>query len=331
MPAARRLALAWGVVAKPRNRDVHRTPTPKLGGLAIAGSAYTLIALVLLISPDSLRFVNESVFGIDRNLFGVLLGGLILVVTGMLDDKYDLKPILKLALQTLATLMVVVFGVKIWWIAHPFGGLDIVIGNWTYVLVPLWLLLMINVMNFFDGLDGLTAGLSVISSAALAFLALEPFVDQPATALLAAIVAGAAAGFLPYNWNPAKIFMGDSGSMFLGFMVGVFAIISGAKFATAALVLGIPIFDAVWVVTRRLVSGQSIMKADRKHLHHRFLDAGFSPRASVLILYAIAILFGVIALTTGTEGKVEAIGALLVSMIVLGVVLILAAKRRSVE
>lgn len=328
VPLARRLALAWGVVAQPGGRHVHETPTPKLGGLAVAGSFFLVVIGYLLFAPEQLQFVSETTLGIDQNLLGVLLGGLILVITGVIDDKYDLNPWLKLALQALAALVVVAFGVRIWWIANPLGGLNIVIGNWTYLLVPLWLLLMINVMNWFDGLDGLTPGLSGIASIAIVFLSLAPNVNQPATALLAAILAGAAIGFLPSNWNPARIFLGDSGSMFLGFMVGVFAIISGAKFATAALVLGIPIFDALWVIIRRILAGKSPMQADRKHLHHRFLDAGFSPRTSVLIIYAIAIVFGLIALTSGTETKVAAIGWLLGVMVLLAMLLLLAAKRR---
>ena len=266
--------------------------------------------------------------GIDRNLVGVLLGGFILVITGMVDDHYNLNPWTKLALQTVAVLMVSAFGVRIWWVSNPFGGLDIVIGNWTYLLVPLWLLLMINVMNWFDGLDGLTSGLSSIASIAIVFLSLQPFVSQPATALLAAIVAGAALGFLPFNWHPAKIFLGDTGSMFLGFIIGVFAIISGAKFATAALVLGIPIFDAVWVVSRRWLTGQSLMRGDRLHLHHRFLDAGFSPRTTVLILYSVAAAFGLVALKSSTEGKVTALSWLITFMLLLGITLVIAKQKR---
>ncbi|MBI4185500.1 undecaprenyl/decaprenyl-phosphate alpha-N-acetylglucosaminyl 1-phosphate transferase [Candidatus Berkelbacteria bacterium] len=328
VPAVRWLALAWNVVASPGGRHIHTKPTPKLGGLAVAGSFFVIVIGYLLVAPVQLQFVSQTILGIDQNLFGVLLGGFILVITGVIDDKYDLSPWLKLAFQILATLCVVGFGVRIWWIANPFGGLNIVIGNWTYLLVPLWLLLMINVMNWFDGLDGLSSGLSFIASIAIVFLSLTPPVNQPATALLAAIVAGAALGFLPANWHPARIFLGDSGSMFLGFMVGVFAIISGAKFATAALVLGIPIFDAVWVIARRLLTGRSPMRPDRKHLHHRFLDAGFSAQTSVLILCGLAALFGLIALVSGTEGKVTAIGWLLGIMVILGLLLLIASKRR---
>jgi len=258
-----------------------------------------------------------------------LLRPVLLFITGLYDDKYDLPPLVKLAFQALAALAVVAFGVQIQWLSNPFGGLNIIVGNWTYLLVPIWLLMMINVMNWFDGLDGLTSGLTGIAAVTMVALSLTPYVNQPATALLAAIVAGAALGFLPWNWFPAKIFMGDSGSMVLGFLLGVFAIISGAKFATAALVLGIPILDAVWVVGRRILAGQSPMKADRKHLHHRFLDAGLHPRTAVVTLYLIASVFGLIALRAGTHEKITALGWLLGVMTTIVSALMLNAKRRT--
>ena len=317
VPAVRRFAIKVGAVDQPGGRRVHQSPTPRLGGIAITASILLVIVGTVLLAPDQLHFVDQTVAGVDRNLVGVIVGIIILLATGIWDDLHDLNPWLKLGLQTLAALAVVAFGVQIKWISNPLGGLNIIIGSWTYLLVPLWLLLMMNVMNWFDGLDGLTSGLSVIAAVIIVFLSLEPTVNQPATAWLAAIVAGAALGFLPWNWFPAKIFMGDSGSMVLGFLLGVFAIISGAKFATAALVLGIPILDAVWVIGRRILTGQNPMQADRKHLHHRFLDAGFHPRTAVLTLYAIAAAFGTIALRSGTAGKVHALGWLMGLMVIL--------------
>lgn len=260
---------------------------------------------------------------------GVLLGALVLVATGMYDDLRGLAPWPKLGLQLCAALLVVFFGVQIHWLSNPLGGLDIIIGSWSYLLVPAWLLLTINAMNWSDGVDGLASGISVIASLILLALSLDPSVNQPATAYLAAIVAGAALGFLPYNWHPAKIFLGDSGSLFLGFMIGVFAIISGAKLATAALVLGLPILDAVWVIGRRFLAGQSPMQGDSKHLHHRFLAAGFSVRATVLIFYTIAASFGILALSADTSQKVQALIALVVLVTVGGLVLIRMHQRKA--
>jgi UDP-GlcNAc:undecaprenyl-phosphate GlcNAc-1-phosphate transferase len=330
VPIVRRLALRINAVSQPGGRHIQKNPTPKLGGLAIVMSVFLIIIGVLLTQPSKLQFVDPTIFGIDQNLFGVLLGAIVLAITGIIDDIYDLNPWLKLLLQALAAFCVVAFGVQIHWLSNPFGDNALILGGLTYILVPVWLLLMINTMNWFDGLDGLTSGLSVIASIAMIFLALDPIVNQPATALLAAIVAGATLGFLPYNWHPAKIFLGDTGSMFLGYMLGIFAIISGAKLATAALVLGIPILDAFWVIGRRMLAGQSPMKADRRHLHHRFLNAGFSQQVTVLILYAISALFGMIALSTGTQGKVQALIWLLALALLLAFGLIVLEKRRKV-
>ena len=328
VPLASWLALRLGAIDQPGGRRIHKQPTPRPGGVAITASILLVVLATLVIAPDRLRFVAESFAGIDRNLFGVILGVLILVATGIWDDLRDLNPWFKLALQAAAALTVVAFGVKIQWISNPFGGLNIGIGNWTYLLVPVWLLLMINVMNWFDGLDGLASGLTAIAASVIVFLSVQVTVNQPATAFLAAIVAGASVGFLPWNWFPAKIFMGDSGSMVLGFLLGVFAIISGAKFATAALVLGVPILDAVWVIGRRILTGHSPMKADRKHLHHRFLDAGFHPRTAVILIYAVAAAFGTIALVSGTSGKVAAFGWLIGLMLVIALVLFLRTPRK---
>ncbi|MCA9388560.1 undecaprenyl/decaprenyl-phosphate alpha-N-acetylglucosaminyl 1-phosphate transferase [Candidatus Berkelbacteria bacterium] len=314
-------------LAVPRSRDTHQNALPRLGGLVVFFSFALVILGALVFNPESLKFVEQRVLIFDLNLLGVLLGALILVLVGVYDDVRDLNPLSKLLWQIAAAFLVVAFGVKIFWVTNPFGGI-ITLGNWTYLIVPLWLLLMINVMNWFDGLDGLAGGLSVIASIAIIFLALDPVVDQPATAMLAAILAGSVLGFLPYNWNPAKIFLGDTGSMFLGFMMGVFAIISGAKFATALLVLGIPVLDAIWVIARRALAGQSIMKADKKHLHHRFLEAGFSVRQTVIILYALAGAFGLVALATGTRGKIISIGVLVVVMVIMGSMLVLKARSR---
>ena len=302
---------------------MHKSPTPRLGGIAISLSILLVTFVTLIFAPTRLYFVSETVLGIDKNLLGVIIGVIILLITGIFDDIYDLRPWLKLGLQALAALAVVAFGVKIFWLSNPFGGLNIIVGNWTYLIVPIWLLAMINVMNWFDGLDGLSSGLAAIAATVIVFLSLQPHVNQPATAFLAAIVAGACVGFLPWNWFPAKIFMGDSGSMVLGFLLGVFAIISGGKFATAMLVLGVPILDAVWVVGRRFFTGKSLMQADRLHLHHRFLDAGFHPRTAVILIYLVAASFGTIALISGTAGKMAALGWLVALMVVLALILFL--------
>jgi len=315
---------------QPRDRDVHTKPIPRLGGVVIFIIFWLAVISYQLFYPEKLHFVNEKILGIDKNLLGVFLGSLILVITGIVDDLKNLNPWVKLFWQAIAAVTVVAFGIKILWLANPVGGTNIIINNWTYFLVPIWIILLVNITNWLDGVDGLASGISFITLIVLMFLALTPFVNQPATALLCAILAGAILGFLPFNFNPAKIFLGDSGSMFLGFMIAIAAIISGGKIATTALVLGVPILDAAWVILRRIFSGKSPMKADKFHLHHRFLQAGFSQKQTVIIFYLISALFGIIALQSGIEGKFTAGLWLLAIMVIMGIALIVMRKKNDI-
>jgi len=320
-PFVRRWAIKKKFFDLPSPRKVHGIPIPRLGGVAIFGSFLLIILGYLIFASDKLVFVSEKILGIDKNLFGVLLGAIILIGAGIYDDIKGLTPAKKFIFQILAAIIVAAFGIRIWWITNPFGG-NIVLGAFSPIFVVLWILLMINVVNWLDGLDGLATGVSGIAATVLFFLCLNPTVSQPATALLCIVVAGAALGFLPFNFNPARIFLGDSGSMFLGFMLAVFAIISGGKVATAALVLGIPIFDAIWVILRRLFNKKAPWKADKKHLHHRFLIVGLGQKPAVLLLYFIAIVFGIISLYLGSLGKFWALIFLFGFMILLSLILI---------
>lgn len=322
-PTVRFLAQKYNwAIPKPRPRDVHGRPIPRLGGVVLFVSFWLIVISYWLLAPEKLHFVDEKILGLDKNLLGVFLGSLVLLFIGVLDDLRGVKPWAKLFWQIVAAALVVIFGIKIWWFSNPLGGPNIILGNWTYLFVPLWIILMINVINWLDGLDGLADGISFIALVILGFLSLAPNVNQPATAFLCAILAGSALGFLFFNFNPAKIFLGDSGSMFLGFMIAIAAIISGAKLATAALVLGIPILDALWVIGRRIFTGKSPMMADKLHLHHRFLEAGLSQRQTVLILYALAAGFGIVALQQGTHGKFIAGLWLLGIMVIMGIGLV---------
>jgi UDP-GlcNAc:undecaprenyl-phosphate GlcNAc-1-phosphate transferase len=197
------------------------------------------------------------------------------------------------------------------------------LGNWQFHITPIanlvsliWMVGLANTINFLDGLDGLAAGISGIAAFIIFLLAVGPRVDQPLVALLAIILAGAAFGFLPYNFHPARIFMGDSGALFLGLALAMLAVYSGAKLATAALVLGFPIIDAMWAATRRLARGRSPFRADRMHFHHLLLDAGLSQRQAVLTLYAVAAAFGGVALMVGSFAKLVALIVLIFLMAV---------------
>jgi UDP-GlcNAc:undecaprenyl-phosphate GlcNAc-1-phosphate transferase len=239
--------------------------------------------------------------------------------------------------------MVIASGVGIDFIRNPFGAdiqlntIDIpfkVFGNyihhislWGDLLSVFWIVAMINVINFLDGLDGLAAGVTFIGFITMFILCLRSDVNQVNTAIFCLISAGAVLGFLTQNFNPAKIFMGDSGSMVLGFLLAVMAIISGGKVTTAFLVLGFPILDGLWVVSRRIFSGHSPFTADKKHLHHRLLALGLSQKSTVVIIYILTSLFGAIALLTSTREKMYALIWLLALMIVLAIALVVLEKK----
>lgn len=335
-----RVAKKFGWADFPSPRKVHTSPVPRLGGVAVVLAFLFLTIGYNLISPR-LDFGLHHIFMIDKKLFGALLGVVILLVIGIIDDIKGMKPWQKLIGHFLAAGAVVIFGIGISYIRLP-GGLHLELSSlvypihlfnqtyhfvvWGDLLTIFWIVLMINTMNFLDGLDGLATGVSVIASVAIFFLSLS--LGQPAAALLAIIFAGSVFGFLPWNFNPAKIFMGDSGSMFLGFMLGVLAVISGGKLATAFLVLGIPLLDVIWVVLRRIFHGRSPFLADKMHLHHRLLAIGFSQRQTVLILYVVAAAFGVVAVISGTEAKIQALYWLLGTMAVFIIILLFLTWRK---
>lgn len=315
-------------MATPRVRDIHQKPVPRLGGVAIFISFWLVVAGILIFNPNQLVFVQQKIGSIDKNLMGLIVASVIWFIIGLIDDIKGLKPWIKLVAQIVCGIVIVAFGIKIWWLSNPAGGLNIVLNYWTYILVPIWVVLLMNVTNWLDGVDGLASSISFITLIVLFLLAIDPAVNQTATAILCVILAGAVLGLLPSNWNPAKIFLGDTGSGFLGLMIATFAIISGAKLATAFLVLGIPILDAIIVIVGRVKGRRSIFSADTSHLHHKFLQVGFSPKQTVLILSFISIIFGIIALRTQTQGKMTAILWLSVVMGIILIALFIARRKR---
>jgi len=339
----RTLAQRFNIVDKPNERKIHQTPIPRLGGVAIVGAFLLLVIGYGLVTPR-FNFVSSHIFLFDKNLFGVILGVLVLAVVGIIDDAKGLSAWNKLAWQVLAAVLVVAFGIGIEYIRLP-GGLHWDLDTWVIpfsllgqsfnfvvwsdLVTIFWIVLMINTVNFLDGLDGLAGGISFIAAITLFFLSFS--LGQPAAALLGVIFAGSILGFLPWNFNPAKIFMGDSGSMFLGFILGVLSVISGAKLATAFLVLGIPLLDVIWVIIRRILTGKSPFRADKLHLHHRLLDAGFSQKQTAIILYLGAAVFGIIALFSDTQDKVRAVIWLGVLMLILAAALVILTWRKKLK
>ncbi|MDI6869766.1 MAG: MraY family glycosyltransferase [Bacillota bacterium] len=280
-PLMRRLALRYQVVDRPNQRKVHEEPVPYLGGIAIyLGFIVALLAVQPL--PEQLL---------------VLLGGSTLILLlGVADDLWDLPAKAKFGGQVAIALLVALLGLRIQGLTNPLSGGYVDLGWWSIPLTVLWLVSLTNVMNLVDGLDGLAAGVAAIASGALWVVAMEK--GQHLVALATLSLSGAAAGFLPHNFNPAKIFMGDAGSMFLGFTLAGIAVQGALKGAAAiALVipvvaLGVPVFDTACAIIRRFQNGQPIYEADREHVHHRLLALGLTPRQAVLVLYVLSLALG---------------------------------------
>lgn len=292
-------------------RRVHKKPTPLMGGLAIF---YGFIVSVLCFAT------------LDRESTGILIGCVIIVIVGIIDDITDMKAIIKLMCQILAAAVVVYSGVRIEHFANPFSGWIgppyIVLNFWVSVAITIfWIVGVCNAVNLIDGLDGLAVGVSSI--AALCMLALTLISNNLNIAIITAAVAGAAFGFLPYNFNPAKIFMGDTGALFLGFILACISVQGFLKlsaiisFAIPLLVLGLPIFDTVFAIFRRVSSGRSPMSPDRGHLHHKLLDMGFSQRKTVAILYTLTAVLCLTAVVISIRGYLRGVFLIISVMVII--------------
>jgi len=311
-PWVRRLAIRAGALDMPDARRVHTEPIPRWGGLAIyIGVAVGMLAglaRLYLLAPSDSVFLGRAL-----QFLGLLLVGTGVLVVGMLDDRKQFSALVQMGALLLAGLVVQLFGVQIEGFAAPIGGKFsearwIPLGAWAIPITALWIFVVSKTMDTIDGLDGLAAGVSAIAAFTLALMALQAadLLDQPypnwLIAITAAAIAGAAGGFLRYNFNPARIFMGTGGAQFLGFMLGGLSVIGAFKTATAfaiaipVLVFGLPFLDAGLAVVRRLLSGQPIHKPDKKHIHHQLLERGLNQRQTVLILYGIAAAMAVVAL-----------------------------------
>lgn len=295
-----------------RPRDQHTQPTPRTGGIGIVVAFLITVGLTLISTSDRLGFGNTTILGIDRNLAGFLLAIVWLSAVNIFDDFKGLSWQTKLVSQLVAAVIITSFGILIPTLSNPFGQ-QIILGSYSSILVIVWLVVISNVINWLDSIDGVAGGVSAITLLTLFSLSISVAVTQPANAMLAIIGFGATVGFLFYNLR-GKVFLGDTGSMFLGFLIGVLAIISGGKVATVFLVLAIPFLDALVVFVSRIIHHQSPFLADRRHLTHRLLDRGYSKKTILLVFYAISLIFGLIALNTQTTGKFWAVLATMVIM-----------------
>jgi len=320
-----KIAFKLKIVDRPdAARKIHKEQTPLLGGLAI------FLGFFLI-----LFFVRENLItGIltYRHWLWFFFGACFLIIGGILDDKYNLKPGRQIIWPLLAIACVIFGGIGIGKITNPLGGFLYFSGITSLIFTVVWLLAMMYTTKLLDGLDGLVSGISGIGGLIIFLFTISAKYYQPDIALAALIFAAACLGFLILNWHPAKIFLGEGGSLLLGYILGVLAIISGGKIAIALLVLGLPLLDFGWTILRRLAVGKNPLRfADRKHLHHRLLDIGLGQRRTVLIFYAFSIFFGLAGLFLQSKGKLLAVLSLFLIMVCLLVGLEILEKKRSLK
>jgi len=294
-PLVKKFAFRVGAIDVPNARKVHSRIMPRLGGLAIYASFTLTVLLLMYFIPDNLMMAS------NRNLIGALLtGGTIIVLLGALDDRFDLNAKLKLLVQ-IGAACVVVFGfdIKLNIVNIPFGEAMQPLGEWVGIpLTIFWIVGVTNAINLIDGLDGLAAGVSGIAIASI--MGMGIIMGNGTVVMLAIVLLGSILGFLVFNFHPAKIFMGDSGALFLGFSLAMLSMlgfkqITMLSFVTPLLIIGVPLSDTFFAIVRRWVNKKPLMKADKGHLHHCLQQLGFSHRKTVLIIYGIAAFFGVCA------------------------------------
>lgn len=275
-------------------RHVHQSGISRFGGVALIIS---FIAAILL--DDRIVITNP--------IFGTLIALVVILILGVADDIWQLSWKIQLFFQISIVSFVYALGVRLDYISNPFGGIflfqDFSGLIFSFLIAVVWAVLLMNSMNWLDGLDGISSGIAFIGGATIFFLSLRPEVNQPAVGIISVIFMGSLLAFLLLNFEPAKILAGTSGSMFMGFVLAILAIFAGAKIATTLLVLAVPIIDALWVIGERLQSGKSIFSADRRHLHYRLLELGWSPRKVCFFYYVITTFIAVLALNTRAVGK----------------------------
>lgn len=282
------------LIDRPHEYGLTRKPVPYSGGIIFVLVFFLAILFFIEITPQ---------------IIGVMASVLLLTIVNFIDDRKRLPPLPRLATQIFVGGIVVFSGIQIQLINTPFGA-PLMLDRFTFTVfnqqiwllsglaIIAWLVLMMNVTNWLDGIPGLASGISTITFATILLLALQKFnmVDQTTVIILAGVLGASTLAFCFFDFAPPRLLMGDTGSMFLGFMIGILAIIAGGKFATAILILGFPVADAFFVVFRRLLAGKSPMKGDLSHFHHRLLRAGFSEKSALLFHYGLCLVFAAIAL-----------------------------------
>lgn len=309
-PFAKWASIRLGAIDYPKDRGVHTQPMPRMGGIAMV-MGFVLTILIISRFDKSLN---------TTELTGFLIGAMIIAVLGAIDDMKNLPAKLKFSVQIVAALVVIFSGTEIEIILWP---VTTTLQAFSVPITLLWIVGVTNAVNLIDGLDGLAAGVSSI--AALSLMILCIMTGSITAVVLTATIAGACLGFLPRNFNPAEIFMGDTGSTFLGFVLAVSSIMGVFKgyallaVCVSVLCLGLPVFDTLFAMLRRLATHQPIMQPDRGHLHHKLIDYGFSQKQAVLIMYGISVLLGSLAIFISMKDS-GVIVIVLLTVIVLGLI-----------
>ncbi len=306
-PLARNIAIRFGVLDVPGGaRKHHSAPMPLMGGLGIV-AAFFVVTIGVLFSTDVLTSGAITIW----HFVGFFLGILILTIGGVLDDRFDLPAKYLFAVMVAASLIAVIGGIDVAKLTNPFGGFFVLPAVLASIVAFVWILAMTMTTKLLDGVDGLAASVSMIAALMIAALALTPMYFQSDVALLALIFAASILGFILWNWHPAHVFLGESGSTVLGFTVGVLSVIAGSKMATAFLVLGVPAIDVAIVVVRRLIAGKNpFTTADRRHAHLMLRDVGLPPWAVTLVYGGVVTMFGVTTLMFQRWQKIAVLGVL---------------------
>ncbi len=311
-PAVRRFVRRRGILDHPNERRVNRRPLPRAGGVAVV-AAFTLVGGGLVLLDGVVPGLPSARQVFPNQLVGLFAGGVLAAVIGAIDDALDLRARWQLLGQVVVALVAVWAGITVALIGNPLSTDRITFPVWLGIaFTVVWIVGMINTMNFIDGLDGLSSGIALIAAVTLGVLSLTQQVNQPFVAVLCFALAGALLGFLRWNFHPAVIFQGSSGVMFLGYTLGVLSILGTAKVIVALLVLGVPIVDSFWVIVRRVFNRRSPFSPDRGHIHHRLLDVGLSHRNTVLLIYAMCATLGLMSLVVSVSTGLYAFLAVLV-------------------
>lgn len=331
-PLSIRIANRCGIIDRPKDaRRVHKKPIPRFGGMGIF-----LGATAAMIIPA----------GMNEQIKIAMLGGMLMYGLGVIDDIVDIRPITKFMGQFLIASMVYSTGIRIRFISNYFGSThvdshaNVILGaGVAYIFTVLWIVGITNAVNLMDGLDGLAAGSTAIMALSLAYIAYIHGARIGAMPVCIALVAvaGGCLGFLPYNFSPAKTFMGDGGALYLGYMIAVLSVISPLKRATfigaivPIMTLAVPIFDTGMAMLRRTLKHESIMSADKGHLHHHLMAAGFGQRRSVLVIYGIVGIMGMVAVLISRELYKDAVFLALIAFLYLSIIMIPKRKKKGIK